>query len=139
MDVKSWINGPGADGEPVLPGRNYLYCVAFSGERGVKHVDLSSDNDTTWEAAELVGPDLGPDAWRTFKFELDLPLGKSRYVSRATDMTGDRPPRKRQENHRGYGNPGWEDAGLGINVVSELPKFVSTLKPAIASEVCVNT
>jgi DMSO/TMAO reductase YedYZ molybdopterin-dependent catalytic subunit/mono/diheme cytochrome c family protein len=133
MDVKSWINGPGADGEPVLPGRNYLYGVAFSGERGVKHVDVSSDNGTTWEAAELVGPDLGPDAWRTFRFEVDLSLGKSRYVSRATDMAGDTQPRKRQENHRGYGNTSWEDAGLDINVVSELPRFVSTLKPAIAS------
>jgi hypothetical protein len=48
-------------------------------------------------------------------------------------MAGDRQPRKRQENHRGYGNLGWDDAGLDINVVSELPKFVPTPKPAIAS------
>jgi mono/diheme cytochrome c family protein len=133
MKVKSWINGPGADDKPVLPGRHYLYGVAFSGERGVKKVEVSGDNGKSWEPAELVGPDLGLDAWRTFKYEVDLSLGKSRYVSRATDMAGDIQPQKRQENHRGYGNTSWEDAGLDINVVSELPKFEPTPKAAVAS------
>jgi DMSO/TMAO reductase YedYZ molybdopterin-dependent catalytic subunit/mono/diheme cytochrome c family protein len=136
MDVKSWINGPGADDKPVLPGRHYLYGVAFSGERGIEKVEVSGDNGRSWQPAELVGPDLGPDAWRTFKYEVDLSLGKSRYVSRATDMAGDTQPQKRKENHRGYGNTSWEDAGLDINVVKELPKFVPAPK-AIATAAAV--
>lgn len=130
MDVKSWINGPGADDEPVLPGRHYLYGVAFSGERGIKKVEVSSDNGISWKPADLFGPDLGLNAWRSFKYEVDLSLGKHRYVSRATDMAGDIQPQKRIENQRGYGNTSWEDAGLDINVISELPKFVPEPKAA---------
>ena len=133
MDVKSWINGPGADDKPVLPGRHYLYGVAFSGERGIKKVEVSSDNGLSWQSADLFGPDLGPNAWRSFKYEVDLSLGKHRYVSRATDMAGDIQPQKRIENQRGYGNTSWEDAGLDINVVSELPKFVPAPKALAAA------
>ena len=68
MPVKSWLNGPGADGAPVLAGLNTLYGVAFSGERGVEAVEVSADNGVSWQQAEWVGPDLGPNAWRTFQF-----------------------------------------------------------------------
>ena len=124
MNVKSWINGPGADNTPVLPGKQFVYGVAFSGERGIEKVEVSSDNGKSWKQAELFGPDLGIDAWRTFKLEVDLALGEHRFVSRATDTAGDTQPQKRKENHRGYGNTSWEDAGLDITVVSELPEFV---------------
>jgi DMSO/TMAO reductase YedYZ molybdopterin-dependent catalytic subunit/mono/diheme cytochrome c family protein len=137
MDVKSWINGPGADDKPVLPGRHYIYGVAFSGERGIEKVEVSADHGRSWEPAELVGPDLGPNAWRTFKHQVDLSLGKTRYVSRATDLAGDSQPQKRKENHRGYGNTSWEDAGLEINVVSELPKFVPAPKKITAASSAV--
>ena len=130
MEVKSWINGPGADDKPVLPGRYYLYGVAFSGERGIKKVEVSNNNGVSWKSADFFGPDLGPNAWRSFKLEVNLPLGKHRYVSRATDMDGDIQPKNRIENERGYGNTSWEDAGLDINVVSELPKFVPVPKVA---------
>jgi hypothetical protein len=70
-----WINGLGADDKPVLARRHYLYGIAFSGDRG-----------RSLESVELVGPDLGPNAWRRFKHQVDLSLGKTRYVSRATDM-----------------------------------------------------
>lgn len=137
MDVKSWINGPGADNTPVLPGRHYLYGVAFSGERGIEKVEVSGDNGSSWQPAELLGPDLGPDAWRTFKYEVDLSLGISRYFSKATDKAGDTQPQKRKENHRGYGNTSWEDAGIDINVVKELPKFMPSAK-AIATVAAVS-
>ena len=43
MPVKSWLNGHGADGAPVLAGLNTLYGVAFSGERGVEAVEVSAE------------------------------------------------------------------------------------------------
>jgi mono/diheme cytochrome c family protein len=39
---------------------------------------------------------------------------------------------QRKENHRGYGNTSWEDAGLKISVVRELPKFVPAPKKVAA-------
>ena len=62
MPVKSWLNGPGADGAPVLLGPAVLYGVAFSGEHGVSTVEVSGDGGASWQTAEFVGPDLGPKA-----------------------------------------------------------------------------
>jgi mono/diheme cytochrome c family protein len=122
MPVKSWLNGPGADGVPVLAGLNTLYGVAFSGERGVEAVEVSADDGATWQHAEWVGPDLGPDAWRTFQFAANLPVGGHRFVTRAIDTQGDRQPKLAVHNHRGYGHNGWQDHGLSVRAVAELPK-----------------
>ena len=122
MPVKSWLNGPGADGAPVLAGLNTLYGVAFSGERGVEAVEISADDGATWQQTEWVGPDLGPDAWRTFQFSANLPVGGHRFVTRATDTQGDQQPKLAVHNHRGYGHNGWQDHGLSVRAVAELPK-----------------
>ena len=122
MPVKSWLNGPGAAGAPVLAGLTTLYGVAFSGERGVEAVEVSADDGATWQQAEWVGPDLGPDAWRTFQFAANLPVGEHRFVTRATDTEGDQQPKAAVHNHRGYGHNGWQDHGLSVRAVAELPK-----------------
>jgi len=122
MPVKSWLNGPGADNEPVLHGAAVLYGVAFSGERGIDKVEVSGDNGSTWQAASFIGPDLGPNAWRAFVLRVELATGQHSFVSRATDVEGDRQPRERSENDRGYGHNGWQDAVLHITAVNELPK-----------------
>lgn len=122
MPVKSWLNGPGADGAPVLAGNHTLYGVAFSGERGVEAVEVSADDGVTWQQAEWVGPDLGPDGWRTFQFATNLPVGEHRFVTRATDRQGDQQPKSAVHNHRGYGHNGWQDHGLNVRAVAELPK-----------------
>ena len=122
MPVKSWLNGPGADGAPVLAGLNTLYGVAFSGERGVETVEVSADDGVTWQSAEWIGPDLGPNAWRTFQFAANLPVGEQRFVTRATDTEGDRQPKLAAHNHRGYGHNGWQDHALGVRAVAELPE-----------------
>ena len=121
MPVKSWLNGPGADGEPVLRGRVWLHGVAFSGERGIDRVEISGDAGSSWQAAQLVGPDLGPNAWRSFVFPVELEAGRHRFVSRATDTEGDSQPREAVMNQRGYGHTGWLDPALAINVVAQLP------------------
>ena len=122
MPVKSWLNGPGADGAPVLAGLNTLYGVAFSGERGVEAVEVSADNGVSWQQAEWVGPDLGANAWRTFQFAANLSVGEHRFVSRATDTEGDRQPKLAVHNHRGYGHNGWQDHALSVRAVAALPK-----------------
>lgn len=121
MPVKSWLNGPGADDTPVLKGQIMLYGVAFSGERGVNKVEVSADNGQTWQTADLIGPDLGPNAWRSFVMPVELGAGRHRLVTRATDTAGETQPRDATPNHRGYGHNGWYDHGLEINVVNQLP------------------
>ena len=122
MPVKSWVNGPGADDQPVLAGEVTFYGVALSGERGVRRVDVSLDSGETWTPAKLEGLDLGPNAWRVFSFTTTLPAGAHTIVSRATDTKGDVQPRGRVENERGYGHNGWLDAALTVNLVTVLPE-----------------
>jgi mono/diheme cytochrome c family protein len=43
-------------------------------------------------------------------------------VSRATDTQGDQQPKLAVHNHRGYGHNGWQDHGLSVRAVAELPK-----------------
>ncbi|KAA9134153.1 molybdopterin-dependent oxidoreductase [Marinihelvus fidelis] len=121
MNVKSWLNGPGGDGGPVVAGKAMLYGVAFSGERGVSRVEVSADEGQTWREADFVGPDLGPNAWRSFVLPVELAAGEYRFVSRATDRQGDTQPADATPNHRGYGHNGWRDAALTVNVVNTLP------------------
>lgn len=122
MPVKSWINGPGADDQPVLSGDVYVYGFALSGERGIAKVDISMDDGKTWERAELNGPDLGPNAWHPFVFKTSLSTGAHTVYSRATDTKGDVQPKERPPNERGYGHNGWQDHGLTIHVVDDLPE-----------------
>ena len=121
MNVKSWINGPGADDEPVLAGRVQLYGVALAGERKVATVEVSVDGGASWKEARLVGPDLGPFAWRAFAFDATLAVGKHTICSRATDDAGNTQPEQRIENERGYGHNGWRDAALAVRAVAKLP------------------
>ena len=132
MPVKSWLNGPGADDQPVLAGSVTLYGVAFSGERGIRTVEVSADRGESWQVAELVGPDLGPNAWRTFRLQANLDTGTHRFVSRATDIEGAQQPKQAEDNHRGYGHNGWGDHGLTITAVRTLAKreLIATAEPA---------
>ena len=122
MPVKSWVNGPGSDGALVLAGRVVFHGVAFSGERGVRAVEVSMDGGATWDSAEIYGPDLGKNAWRTFKVVVELEPGHHRIVSRATDTQGDVQPRARDENERGYRYNAWSETVLDVAVVATLFK-----------------
>ena len=118
MAVKSWLNGPGGDGAPISQGRATLHGVAFSGERGISKVEISADDGQSWHEAQLVGPDLGPNAWRSFVLPVELAPGQHRFVSRATDTEGESQPRDLVPNERGYGHNGWYDPALEIKVVA---------------------
>lgn len=120
MPVKSWINGPGADQKIVHAGLISFHGVAFSGERGIKQVEVSFNEGKHWEIANFYGPDMGVNAWRTFQVSKQLVPGSYRIVSRATDQNGDRQPQFLSSNERGYRYHAWSEAGLDIEVQSEI-------------------
>jgi len=122
MNVKSWLNGPGANDAPVARGRRLFHGVAFSGQGSVTRVEYSVDGGASWRPAEFYGPDLGPFAWRTFRFELELSPGTVTVATRATDVTGAVQPPDRVENERAYGHNGWRDHALEVRVVEFLPR-----------------
>jgi DMSO/TMAO reductase YedYZ molybdopterin-dependent catalytic subunit len=132
MPVKSWINGPGAEEVPVLAGTVRFHGVAFSGERGIERVEVSLDGGQSWKDAEIVGPDMGPNAWRTFQFSAELGPGLHTVVSRATDKQGDIQPERREENERGYGYNAWRDAGLQVEAVAALSSQSTQETPSAA-------
>jgi mono/diheme cytochrome c family protein len=82
----------------------------------------------------LIGPDLGPNAWRTFQFSAEIPIGEHRFVSRAIDAAGEQQPEGAEQNHRGYGHNGWKDHALRVRAVAELPRQAhEPSAPVIAS------
>ncbi|MFK8004549.1 MAG: molybdopterin-dependent oxidoreductase [Polyangiales bacterium] len=116
MSVKSWINQPSGM-HPVAKGLVQVHGVAFSAGRGVGKVEVSDNEGESWREVELIGPDLGPYAWRVFAFETTLDEGPHSLLSRATDLEGNVQPEERVENHRGYGHNGWRDLGVQFDVV----------------------
>ena len=115
MPVKSWINGPSGM-HPVAKGPVQVHGVAFSGGRGIRSVEISTDGER-WQEAELIGPDLGPYAWRQFRLSIELDLGNHQLFSRARDGEGNVQPELRVENQRGYGDNSWRDMGVAFEVV----------------------
>ncbi len=116
MSVKSWINYPVPEDGTVKAGMVQIEGVAFGGLDEVKGVEVSTDAGKTWNAARLIGPDLGKYAWRQFVVQAKLPAGKHTLVSRATDMKGNTQPQERFENARGYNNTSWADHAITVTV-----------------------
>ena len=116
MSVKSWINYPVPEDGTVKAGMVQIEGVAFGGLDNVKGVEVSTDGGKTWNAARLIGPDLGKYAWRQFVLQAKMPAGKHTLVSRATDMSGNVQPEARFENARGYNNTSWADHGITVTV-----------------------
>lgn len=116
MSVKSWINSPNTDDGALKPGMAQISGVAFGGMTSVKGVEVSIDGGKTWQAARLVGPDLGKYAWRQFVLQARLPAGKYVLASRATDMAGNVQPENRIENQSGYNNTSWADHAVKVTV-----------------------
>ena len=116
MTVKSWINGPLPEQGPLKPGMVQVHGVAFGGTRGIKGVEVSVDGGKTWQAAQLIGPDLGRFAWRQFVLPVRLGAGTHVLASRATDTAGNVQPEQREENVGGYNNASWADHAVTVSV-----------------------
>lgn len=116
LNVKSWINTPSGEGNgsKVAAGTTQILGVAFSGAGPIKRVEVSVDGGKNWRDAKLIGPDLGPFAWRQFVLQAKLPAGEHRLVSRATDAAGNVQPQQREENAAGYSNNSWADHGVSV-------------------------
>lgn len=114
MPVKSFVTSPTAR-TPLEAGRVLVTGVAFGGMHAVSKVEISTDG-TTWRRAELIGPDLGPYAWRLFRIELDAEASALPIFSRATNARGEVQPEARAENAHGYGNNSWRDMGVVVRV-----------------------
>lgn len=116
MTVKSWINSPSPDEGTLKSGMAQIHGVAFGGMIPVKGVEVSIDGGKTWQAARLVGPDLGKYAWRQFVLQARLPAGNHVLASRATDTAGNTQPENRVENQSGYNNTSWLDHAVKVTV-----------------------
>lgn len=116
MSVKSWINSPLPESGPQAAGMVQIHGVAFGGMHAVKGVEVSTDGGKTWQAARLVGPDMGKYAWRQFALQTRLPKGSHVLASRATDTQGNVQPETRGENQSGYNNTSWADHAVTVTV-----------------------
>lgn len=117
MEPKSFITSPTAR-TPQAVGTIQVQGVAFGGTEPVAKVEWSSDG-SEWREAALIGPDLGPYAWRVFSFTVDAAIGALTLFSRVTTVSGKVQPERRLENERGYGNTSWRDHGVVVQVCAE--------------------
>ena len=83
-----------------------LRGIAFDGGKGIKEVQVSTDNGTTWTPAKL-GRDLGKYSFREWKLPVKLNPGAYDLRVRATNNAGDTQPM----------DPTWNPAGYLRNVV----------------------
>ena len=102
MPVKSLITHP-ADGAEVS-GATEVRGHAWSGDRSISAVHLSTDFGTTWIEAELDAP-VNSGAWQNWRAQVELPqAGYYEIWSRATDDAGDMQPFAIAWNPKGYLN-----------------------------------
>ncbi len=102
MPVKSLITSPqsGAKSGQSIEVRGH----AWSGDRKVKAVHISSDFGATWQKAKLQAP-ANKGAWQNFQAEVKFPQsGYYEIWSRATDSAGERQPHAISWNPKGYLN-----------------------------------
>ncbi|MBX3275881.1 MAG: molybdopterin-dependent oxidoreductase [Sandaracinaceae bacterium] len=114
MGPKSFVTSPTAR-TPQRAGTLQVTGVAFGGTEAVARVEVSTDGER-WREAALVGPDLGPYAWRVFHLALEAEIGALPLFSRVTTVSGRVQPEHRHENDRGYGNDSWRDMGVVVQV-----------------------
>ena len=86
VNVKS-VLGSLNDGDRLRPGTHELVGVAFSGEAGIDHVEVSLDGGKTWTAAKLDGP-ATPYGFRVFRYPWKAEAGTHEIACRATDTAG---------------------------------------------------
>ncbi|HEY7419532.1 MAG TPA: molybdopterin-dependent oxidoreductase, partial [Ktedonobacteraceae bacterium] len=88
LHTMSRIDRPFA-GQQVQGGKALeIGGVAFAGNRGIKRVEVSTDNGSTWNLAQLQPP-LSQDAWVMWSWEwTPVILGNFTLMARATDGTG---------------------------------------------------
>ncbi|MEE9276880.1 MAG: molybdopterin-dependent oxidoreductase [Dehalococcoidia bacterium] len=89
MKTSSRIDVP-APGQTVDEGSLRIYGVAFSGDRGIQRVEVSTDRGFTWNEAVLRLP-LAPLTWVVWHYDTTVVSDNGRFnvMARATDGTGE--------------------------------------------------
>jgi DMSO/TMAO reductase YedYZ molybdopterin-dependent catalytic subunit len=101
MPVKSVIAWP-AHGQVVPGGWHTVFGFAWSGLGQISQVEVSTDGQRTWSAAQLV-PGEGPLAWRRWEFNWTASAGgPATLAARATDTAGNVQPTSVAWNKFGY-------------------------------------
>lgn len=113
MKVKSWVTHPLVE---ASSGKVRIHGVAFGGINALRNVEVTADGGQTWQAAELLGPDMGRFSWRPFALLVDLPAGKHVIASRATDSEGRVQDETTEPNHRGYDYSGWRRLAVEVTL-----------------------
>ncbi|GAA0368044.1 hypothetical protein GCM10009530_17510 [Microbispora corallina] len=85
IKTESRIDVP-RDGDDVSGGRTTIAGVAWAQHRGVAAVEVQVDGGP-WRQATLADVP-GPDTWRQWSIQQDLPKGRHTISVRATDVTG---------------------------------------------------
>ncbi|MBF6618587.1 MAG: sulfite oxidase [Candidimonas sp.] len=116
MPPKSWINYPSDPDQTVRAGQVQISGVAMGGMSAATKIEVSLNGGKDWQAAQFVGPDLGPYAWREFVLSAKLEPGTHELASRTANEAGQTQPEERAENNRGYVNNGWRDHMVKITV-----------------------
>lgn len=102
MPVKSLVTHPADGAETGLSFE--VRGHAWSGDRLVRRVDVSTDFGTTWQEAQLSEP-ANPGAWQQWRAEVTLPqAGYYEVWARATDEAGEMQPFAIDWNPKGYLN-----------------------------------
>ncbi|NDD64655.1 MAG: sulfite oxidase-like oxidoreductase [Acidobacteria bacterium] len=113
--VKSLINHP-AEGASFPVGKVRVSGFAWAGEIGIRQVDLSLDQGSTWVPARL-GKEKVRYAWQSFEHEFNITTpGSYLVMARATDEQGRMQPVA----------PNWNPSGYLWNVIDRVRINVNT-------------
>ncbi len=82
VQTMSRIDAP--TGGPQHAGLIEVQGLAFAGDRGIKQVEISTDDGKTWQTVDLFPP-LGPSSWVFWQKQVSLEPGIYEAVVRATD------------------------------------------------------
>lgn len=115
ISLKSIITQPEAN-TVLPPGEITILGAAYSGEKTVEKVEVSTDNGTTWRPATFTGPHE-PFAWRQWQYLYTVSQpGVYTILSRATDSDGTKQPMQATWNKLGYNNNGVKEHGITFQV-----------------------
>ena len=105
--ITSPLDGTSVVGETSAPNQAPTVRVqgfAWAGPAGVRAVEISTDDGTTWHHADFVG-DTAPNAWRAWAGLIPVkPPSRITVMARATDNDGRQQPLVARVNAAGYGN-----------------------------------
>lgn len=113
MPVKSLVTFP-ANGAEAGMGTE-VRGHAWSGDRTIARVDVSTDFGATWQEAELDAP-VSDGAWQNWRTNVRFPVGGYYEVwARATDSEGEMQPFAIDWNPKGYLNNTMHRVGLMVS------------------------